>query len=129
MSQIGATMGEAFTTLMTHAQATGAEIIGPPFSLYPEVPQEEVLFRVALPVAQGAVSGDGVTLEDLPGGEAATLLYRGPYDAMGQSWERLLEWVGASGRQPGGAMREIYLNDPEAVPPADLLTQLVVPLA
>ena len=66
-----------------------------------------------MPVAPGAVAGDGVELEELPAVEAATLLYKGPYDGMEPSWRSLMEWVGTSGRQPGGPMREIYLSDPE----------------
>jgi effector-binding domain-containing protein len=45
------------------------------------------------------------------------------------SRRRLVEWVGTSGRQRAGPMREIYLSDPETVAPEDLLTELVVPLA
>ena len=93
------------------------------------MPGEEVTFLVGMPVAPGAVAGDGVELEELPAVEAATLLYKGPYDAMKASWRRLMDWVAASGRQPGGPMRETYLSDPETVAPDDLLTELAVPLA
>ena len=129
MTEISAGMGRAFEVLMRHAAATGAHFAGPPFTLYPEMPAEEFTFLVCMPVAPGAVAGEGVDLQELPATEAATLLYRGPYDAMEPAWSRLMQWVGASGRQPGGPMREVYLNDPDAVGPDDLLTELVVPLA
>ncbi len=129
MNAIAQAMGEAFGTLMRHAGATGAQFIGPPFVLYPEMPAEEFTFMVCMPVAPGAVAGESVELQELPGVEAATLLYTGPYDGMEPSWRRLMEWVGQSGRQPGGPLREIYLNDPDTVAPEDLLTELVVPLA
>lgn len=129
MREVAQGMGEAFGALMGHAGATGARFTGPPFSLYPEMPSEEFTFFVCMPVAPGAVAGEGVELEELPAVEAATLLYKGPYDGMKSSWQSLMEWVGASGRQPGGPLREIYLSDPETVAPQDLLTELVVPLA
>ena len=129
MAEVAQGMGAAFGTLMRHAGATGARFVGPPFSLYPEMPGEEFTFLVCMPVAPGAVAGDGVELEELPAVEAATLLYKGPYDGMTSSWGRLMEWVGASGRRPGGPLREIYLGDPETTAPEDLLTELVVPLA
>lgn len=93
------------------------------------MPGAEFTFFVCMPVAPGAVAGEGVELEELPAVEAATLLYRGPYDGMEASWRRLMEWVGTSGQQPGGPLREIYLSDPDTVAPQDLLTELVVPLA
>lgn len=129
MGEVAQGMGEAFGTLMRHAGASGAQFAGPPFSLYPEMPAEEFTFLVCMPVAPGAVAGAGVELEELPAVEAATSLYRGPYDGMEPAWRRLMEWVGASGRHPGGPLREIYLNDPDRVAPQDLLTELVVPLA
>lgn len=129
MNEVAQGMGEAFETLMRHAGATGAQLAGPPFCLYPEMPAEEVAFLVCMPVAPGAVAGDGVELEELPAVEAATLLYKGPYGGMEPSWRRLMEWVGTSGRRPGGPMREIYLNDPDQVAEEDLLTELAVPLA
>ncbi len=129
MTEIAAGMGRAFDALMRHAMSTGAQFAGPPFTLYPEMPAEEFTFLVCMPVTPGAVAGEGVDLQELPATEAATLLYRGPYDAMEPAWGRLMQWIGASGRQPGGPMREVYLNDPDAVGPDDLLTELVVPLA
>lgn len=129
MSEIGAAMGEAFHALMDHSLATGAVFAGPPFALYPEMPAEEVYFLVGMPVAPGAVAGEGVALEVVPACEAATLIHRGSYESMESSWRQLMAWLGTSGRTPSGPMREVYLNDPDEVAEADLLTQLVVPLA
>jgi effector-binding domain-containing protein len=122
-------MGAAFGALMAHARATGAQFVGPPFVMYPEMPGGEFPIVVCMPVAPGAVAGGEVAVEELPAVEAATLLYQGPYDGMEPSWRRLMEWVDAAGRRPGGPLREIYLSDPGEVSEADLLTELVVPLA
>lgn len=121
-------MGAAFDALMRHAQATGAQFVGPPSALYPEMPAEEFPVDVCMPVAPGAVAGDEVAVEELPAVEAATLLYQGPYGGMEPSWRHLLAWVEAQGRRPGGPMREIYLSDPDQVAEDELLTELVVPL-
>jgi effector-binding domain-containing protein len=122
-------MGAAFHTLVRHAQETGAQFVGPPSVLYPEMPAGEFPITVCMPVAPGAAAGDDVALEELPALEAATLLYQGPYDGMEPSWRRLLEWVGSAGRRPAGPLREVYLTDPDEVEVQDLLTELVVPLA
>jgi effector-binding domain-containing protein len=129
MAEIAEAMGRAFDALMRHAEATGAQFAGPPFSMYPEMPAPEFTFLVCMPVAPGAVGGEGVDLQELPATEAATLLHRGPYDAMEPAWTRLMAWVARSGRHPGGPMREVYLTEPDTVAPDDLLTELVVPLA
>jgi effector-binding domain-containing protein len=122
-------MGDAYGALMGHAGATGAQFVGPPFTLYPELIEGEFAFAVCMPVAAGAVPGDKVGVEELPAVEAATLLHRGPYDSMEPSWRRLNDWVTANGRRPSDALREVYLNDPRQVEENELLTELVVPLA
>jgi effector-binding domain-containing protein len=129
MASIAEGMGAAFDTLMRHTGTAGAQAAGPPFALFPEQPEGEFAIAVCLPVAPGAVADDEVTLEELPAVEAATLLYRGPYEAMEPAWQRLMGWVAASGRQPGGPPREIYLSDADQVAEQDLLTELLVPLA
>ncbi len=121
-------MGDAFGTLMRHAEAAGVQFAGPPFALYPEPVAGQFAFAVCMPVAPGAVAGEEVEVEELPAIEAATLFYKGPYEAMEPSWRRLNDWVAASGRLPKGALREIYLNDPGEVEKDELLTELVVPL-
>lgn len=122
-------MGEAFGVLMRHAGATGARFAGPPFTQYEEPVEGEFAFAVCMPVAPGAVPGDGVELEKMPAAEGATLLYKGPYDGMEASWRELLAWVTENDRQPGGPLREVYLNDPGQVAESELLTEMVVPLA
>ena len=82
-----------------------------------------------LPVLQEAVAGADVDVEEHPAsGEAATLQYQGPQEALEPPWRRLLAWVGESGRLPTGPMREISLNDPRQVSQDQLLTDLVVPV-
>jgi AraC family transcriptional regulator len=64
------------------------------------------------------------------GGEYAITTYRGPYDNLQQVYDFLFhQWLPASGREAAdGPVIEMYLNDPDTTPPADLLTGLCVPL-
>ena len=63
------------------------------------------------------------------GGEAAFTMHVGPYQAIGQSWEKLMAWVGEQGRSPGGPTWEVYIDDPQETPEAELKTELYIPLA
>lgn len=126
---IGERMGEAFGRLRDHVQSSGTQVTGPPFSIYPETPGEDFAFQVGLPVAPGTAAGEGVDVQELPGGEAAVLTYAGPYEGLAEQWQRLMSWIQAGGRAPSAPPREIYLDEPDQAAPEDLLTQLVVPLA
>ena len=127
-------MWDAVAVLTRHIEATGAQVVGPWFEYYPEPLQGEYSFALGLPVAPGAVPGVDVALEELPAVEAVTLLVKGPDEGIWPAWERVKEWVTANRRrpldrgQPGGAPREVYLNDPREVEEAELLTELALPL-
>lgn len=66
----------------------------------------------------------------IAGGPYAVLQHRGPYAMLGDSYAWLHgHWLPASGREAAAAPSfEHYLNDPRTTPPADLLTEICVPL-
>jgi AraC family transcriptional regulator len=74
---------------------------------------------------------EGFEILDLEGGEHAVGVHRGPYTRLPESYRWLFgEWFPSSGRQPANrASHEIYLNDPRAVPPEELVTHICIPLA
>ncbi len=54
--------------------------------------------------------------------------HRGPYDEIAPAYHTITGWVQDHGHQITGAPREIYLNDPQIVIPADLLTEVQFPI-
>ena len=66
----------------------------------------------------------------LPAGLCAVLRYRGPYASMHAAYRWLFgQWLPSSGQQPADQpIYEDYLNDPRQVLPADLLTDIHLPL-
>lgn len=66
----------------------------------------------------------------LPAGRCAVLRYRGPYASMHAAYRWLFgQWLPSSGQQPADhPIYEDYLNDPRQVAPADLLTDIHLPL-
>jgi AraC family transcriptional regulator len=122
-------MFDAYGAVMRHVADTGAEVVGPPFVLYPEPIEGEFALAVGMPVAPGTAPGEDVAVEEFPAVEAATLLRKGSYEALEPSWRRLMDWLPAHGRRLGGAPREVYLNDPGQAEEGERLTELVMPLA
>jgi AraC family transcriptional regulator len=64
------------------------------------------------------------------GGSYAVLLYKGPYTSMKPAYDWLFgTWLPGSGREArDGPCIEINLNTPDTTPPAELLTEICVPL-
>ncbi|ARM88652.1 AraC family transcriptional regulator protein [Rhizobium sp. CIAT894] len=67
----------------------------------------------------------------IDGGDYAVLRHKGPYADMHKAYQWLYaEWLPKSGRQlKDSVMFEEYLNNPREVPPAELMTDIHMPLA
>ena len=131
-SQVGPTWGK----LMSWAGMRG--LLGPSTQILgivhddPRItPAEKVRYDAAITVPPHVTPEGEVGVMDLIGGQFATLLHRGPYDTIGESYDKLFGvWLPQSGREvrdePGF---EIYLNSPFNTAPQDLLTILHIPVA
>lgn len=73
---------------------------------------------------------EGFELLDLPGGEYAIGIHRGPYDRLHDSYRWLFgQWLPSTDREAANQpCHEIYVNDPATTAPADLITHICVPL-
>ena len=84
--------------------------------------------EVAVPVnAQVRTEGD-IIAYTLPGGTMARIIHLGPYENAGESYERLFAWIAERGLIIKGPIREVYYNDPREVKPAEIKTEILVPV-
>jgi DNA-binding transcriptional MerR regulator len=67
---------------------------------------------------------------ELPGvEEAASLIYKGPYETISQAYQALMAWCEANGYELAGPDREVYLTSPEkTTDPSDYITELQQPV-
>lgn len=130
MAELPAFFGRAFADAARAAQASGVQIVGPPFGFYPGMPSDTVVVEAGFPVS-GPARADGEAHPfTLPGGRAARVVHVGPYDTMERTYAQLQSWMAAEGLRPAAGMWESYLSDPETEPdPATWRTLIVWPLA
>lgn len=66
----------------------------------------------------------------IAGGECAVLRVKGPFTKLAPAWNWLFEqWLPESGRERHTHPPfEEYLNNPQSTPPAELLTEIYLPL-
>jgi AraC family transcriptional regulator len=98
----------------------------------PEVTSPHKLrYDAAVSVADDFVPFADVGVQTIPGGEYAVTTHFGPYPKLGETYARLFgQWLPRSGRRAGFSPSfEMYLNNPEGTEPADLVTDIYVPLA
>lgn len=130
---IGALPGffeRAFHEAAEAANASGVEIVGPPFGFYPEMPTETVAIEVGFPVSAPAKTHGNAHPFVLPGGRVVQALHVGPYDTMEKTYRDLQSWMAEHGLHPAVGMWECYLSDPQLErDPATWRTRIVWPLA
>ena len=91
---------------------------------------DELRSAAGVVIAGEAAIPAGLVEERLPAGRFACFTHHGSYEELGNSWLRIKnELMPASGyrRRPGTSC-EIYLNNPEQVPPAELKTEICIPI-
>ena len=129
------TIDQAFGKLFGTLGARG--LIGPGqrmFGIYYDDPSSvaEADLRSRAAVIVAAKTAIDVPLESVTirGGEYAVLRHKGPYADMRLSYEWLYgTWLPKSGREPADApCVEEYLNTPRDTPPADLISDIHLPL-
>ncbi len=129
MKDLKAFFGRAFDATYAAAQAQGIRVVGPPLGVYYSMPTDAVDVAAGFPTAGTVKPGGGVTAANLPGGRAAQVLHRGPYDTMGQTYHRLMAWLAEQGLKPAEVMWEYYLNEPSPDAPEATETLITWPLA
>jgi effector-binding domain-containing protein len=125
---VGLFFAPAFGDIMAYLQKAGVPPTGAVYARYLSfVPEMEV--EAGITVTE-PIAGEGRVLPgEIPACEAAVAHHVGRYDRLEDAHTAVREWIAAQGRTPGGPPIEIYLNDPQSVPPDKLETDVIWPLS
>jgi effector-binding domain-containing protein len=94
-------------------KAFGRFICGKPFMLQydAEYRETDADFEACMPV-RGGKSTTEINVHELPGGRYVSLMHLGPYEELGRSYAKLLEYVRGKGYEVAMPTREIYHKGP-----------------
>lgn len=115
----------------------GVQPTGPPIYLCHETSSEEAeraakeggaTLEVGFPVSGDIETTDEFRLYEIPGGRMAKIVHKGPYIEVGRTYEELFAWVGQNQKKIIGPLREVYINNPNEVPPEEILTEIYAPI-
>ncbi len=131
--RVGKAFEEAYTRMaaqgLAHPDARWMAVYyDDPFA----VPESQLLSRAGLGLPHGHSAPLALPLEPftLGGGLCAVLRHQGPYSTMRAAYQWLFgQWLVQSGHEAADLpVFEDYLNNPRDTPPADLLTDIYLPL-
>lgn len=94
-------------------------------------PPEELESFACASVSSDTKIPEGLGEATIPGGRYAKVTHVGPYSGLGDKWNAFMgQWLPKSGNRLGeGTVFEVYRNTPQTTPPAELCTDLYLPLA
>lgn len=99
----------------------GRYLGGPCFLLHydSEYKDDDADFEACFPLRAGGAekaatkNGPGeISIRPLPGGRCVSLLHKGPYEQLGPSYEKVLDYIKSKGYEIEMPTREIYLKGP-----------------
>ncbi len=121
-------LGEGYGAIAQYLSELGEQPIGPPFAAYYNMDMDNLDLELGFPVARTLPGLANIKAGEIPGGRVATCLYTGPYRDLEAAYNAVAEWLKDNGYEATGVTYEFYLNDPTETPPAELQTQIILPL-
>ena len=113
-------------------RALGRCISGRPLLLHydDEYKEEDADFEACVPVRHRK-EADGISLRELPAAHCVSLLHKGPYEQLGQSYARVFKHIKERGYKAVMPTREIYEKGPGMIfkgNPKNYLTEIQIPV-
>ena len=111
----------------------GRYICGKPMLLHydNEFRQDDADFERAMPVRIDKQVG-GIRVRRIAGGRCVSYLHKGPYDQMGRSYAKILDYIRGKGYEVQMPTREIYIKGPGMIfagNPRNYLTEIQILIA
>ena len=132
MSEVSSSMEDSYTELIGSASRGRFTVDGAPFCLYDNVDfkSRQFTYTAALPIDQKVSVNAPLIYALRPACKALKVVHFGPYRHLGNAWSAIMAEakamnVKALKHQPPF---EVYLNDPDDVDEADLITEIFLPL-
>lgn len=103
-------VGQAFGIVSRYAKWN---VSGPAMSLYHdgEYKEEDADIEAGFPVKK-EIRGESITCHTIRGGRAVTLIHRGPYERLGESYEKIMKYISDRNLKTDIPIREIYHRGP-----------------
>ncbi len=120
----------AIEELFDQLAVQGIRPAGAPFAILPPPNgRKAVAVEVALPAIRPVAQRGRVQGRIVPACRALATLHEGPSAELGGAYEALLEAMAEHGIEPAAEPREVYLTNPQEIPPDDSQTELIWPVA
>lgn len=129
--EIGRAMRSGSAEVWAFMEKHGVPPAGKGVSVYPDLSQGQMRFRVGFAVAPHDMTAaqDPVKADVTPAGQAVHFTHHGSYAGLRQAYQEMMTYLEAEGLRQVPPRWEVYLNDPNEVHEEQLLTECYQALA
>ncbi len=71
----------------------------------------DATFETCMPIRHSK-EVEGISVRELPGGKCVSIIHKGPYEELGQSYQKIKDYVKSKGYSCSLPTREIYIKGP-----------------
>lgn len=121
-------IGEGYGLIMGYLGELGKYPSDAPYVAYFNMDMQDLDIEMGFPVAEEIEGKGTVVKSQVPAGRYAACMYKGPYSDIGAAYDAVMLWLEENSLQYSGIAYEFYLNDPDSVPPEELLTKIMIKL-
>jgi AraC family transcriptional regulator len=130
-------INSAFGKLYTFVAEEGFIPAVPPSRIYfnvpGQVPDQELKWELRVPIAgicdPSEPDAKGLGFRCLEETTVASIIHRGPFSTIGDTYNKLKSWIASNGYKVAGPCEEVYLTEPGNTPPAELMTEIRFPVS
>jgi effector-binding domain-containing protein len=125
-------MGQAYEQVMKFVATQKLTTTAPPVSVNTKADDTGYTFQAGVPVdrlPEKPIPTDSpVQIRQSYAGKALKVVHKGAYRDMSKTYDQLLAYTAANGLEQAGFPWDEYVNDPQKVPEAELVTQIYLPI-
>jgi effector-binding domain-containing protein len=127
-AQLPQVLSQTYDTIYQYMQEIGERPVEAAYAAYYNMDMNDLDIEIGFIVAKPLPGCGEILSSEIPGGQQASTMYKGPYNQMEPVYKAFSEWMAANNYIPTGVAYEFYYNDPSQVPESELLTKIVFPL-
>ena len=128
----GQNISAMFGELIGFITSSEAKFAGPTMMIYndPDYKEENADIEVAAIINKKVADSDKVKIYELPAIEkAASIVYTGPYEDMGEAYNDIMFWIASNNYKIDGLCRELYLVGPgDTSDPTQYVSEIQIPV-
>jgi effector-binding domain-containing protein len=125
-------MEDAIGSLLQEMRAQNVVPAGPLIGVYfnspDQVKPEDLKWEVGFPVTSQALIQPPLQKKEWNFTQVVVSLHQGPYEKVGETIQKMMEWMETNGYFPAGPFMERYLDmNPDELKPEELKTEVWIP--